>query len=77
MILPIFELSNIIYRNFAFFRTSFKRSASICEPQENPFSGVNAEAEMIASSKFVSVKYCAASGEAVDRFSLMSCPPKG
>ena len=34
-------------------RVIFSRSASICEAHENPYSGVNAVEEMIASSKFV------------------------
>ena len=59
MILPILEESSIMYTNFAFLRTKRRRSASTCAPHEKPLSGVNAEAEMIASSKFVSAKYCA------------------
>ena len=76
MILPILEESSIMYTNFAFLRTKRRRSASTCAPHEKPLSGVNAEAEMIASSKFVSAKYCAARGEAVDKLSLIKSPPR-
>ena len=75
MILPILELSSIIYVAFALARAIFRRSASICAPHENPFSGVNADAEMIASSKLVLSKYAFATGEAVERFSFITCPP--
>ena len=58
--------------NFAFLQMTRRSSASTCELQENPFSSVNAAAEMIASSKFVSVKYKDEKEDAVERFSLMS-----
>ena len=53
MILPIFEVSSIMYTIFARARINLSRSLSTCETQENPWSKENAEAEMIASSKFV------------------------
>ena len=56
IILPIFELSNIIYVYFAFERSSFNCSASIMLSQAKPLSGVNADAEMMANSKLTSLK---------------------
>lgn len=75
-ILPIFELSSIMYTDFALWQMSLHKSASICVEQENPLSGVNAAAESTATSKLLSVKYTEASDEAVERFSFMSTPPK-
>ena len=75
LIFPIFELSNIIYVNFAFLRTILNISASTCEPHEKPFSGVNAAAEIIANSKLESAKYIEEREDAVDKLSFISVPP--
>ena len=73
--LPIFELSNIMYVNFAFERNIYNCSASIMLSHEKPFSGVNADAEIMASSKLTCSKYTGATDVIVDRLSFFKIPP--
>ena len=53
MILPILEVSSIMYTILARARMNLSSSDSTCDMHEKPCSNEKAEAEMIASSKFV------------------------